>query len=313
MGKKKIKEDNKNNESTAAFLFNKVIAGILCLISLLPFSVLYSISDILCILLRDIFKYRKKVIYENLKFAFPEKSENEIELLMRKFYSYLADIMVETIKLHTISHEELDKRITFKGLERVEEYTNQNRSVIVLGMHHNNWEWTGFAQTKVSHPILLVYNPVRGNKSFENFLLYSRERWGVQTVPINKSARLIIDYHIKGIPAILFLAADQAAPAGSGFWTTFMYREAPFFRGPEKVAVKTNQPVFFQHVKKTGRGRYEAHIIELFGNPEKVEEKEIMLTYINTMESIIKQEPEYYLWSHRRWKHKRPENTPLMG
>ncbi|MDD4108197.1 MAG: lysophospholipid acyltransferase family protein, partial [Prolixibacteraceae bacterium] len=114
-----------------------------------------------------------------------------------------------------------------------------------------------------------------------------------------------------GITTVLFLAADQAAPPASGFWTLFLNREAPFFQGPEKIAVKTNQPVFFLHVQKTGRGRYEVHFRELFKNPENVDDKEILFSYIKTMESIIRQEPENYLWSHRRWKHKRPAGIPL--
>ena len=311
-GKATLKKGEKTLGNIFKIIFNKVVAGFIYLISLLPFKLLYFISDILYFFLRFIFRYRRKVIFDNITFAFPEKSEIEIKAIIKKFYKHLADLIMEVIKLRNISEKELDKRLSYNSLELAEKYYRENKSIIVLAMHHNNWEWCSFMQTKVDHFLFMVYNPVRGSKSIENFMLRSRERWGGQCVPENKSARLVLDFHQRGKPSVLWLGADQTAPVTSKFWTLFLNREAPFFSGPEKIAVKTNQPVFFHHIRKVSRGHYESDFIPLVKNPAEVEPNEILLRYIRKMEEIIAKEPEYYLWSHRRWKHKRPEGTPLI-
>ena len=292
-------------------LLNKLLIKILILISYLPFNIIYLISGFLSLILRRVIRYRRKVIIENLQYAFPDKSDADIRLIMKKFYKHLSDLMLETIKMHTISEKELQERITVHGLDISEYYYKQNKSMVVLAMHHNNWEWTSIIPPKIKHKILMIYNPVRGDKSFENYLVYSRERWGGKCVPVDKSARMVLDFHRKGIPTALWLGADQTSPANSKFWTIFLNREAPFFSGPEKIAARANSPVLFEYIKKTGRGRYEFHFSTLIENPSETEPNEIILAYVRKMEEIIREEPEYYLWSHRRWKHKRPEGVPL--
>jgi KDO2-lipid IV(A) lauroyltransferase len=178
-------------------------------------------------------------------------------------------------------------------------------------MHHNNWEWCSFIQNKIKHFGLMIYNPVRGNQSMEKFMLYSREKWGGKCIPVHHSGRATIAFHRKGIPTALWLGADQTPPRNSKFWTVFLNREAPFFSGPAKIPARTNQPVFFQQVTKIARGKYKVHLVPLFLNPKDVEPKEILLGYVRKMEEIIAKEPEHYLWSHRRWKHQRPDEIPL--
>jgi KDO2-lipid IV(A) lauroyltransferase len=308
---KKIATEDKTRTNLITHLTNKLLVEVLLLISYLPFRIIYFISDFLSFILSKVIKYRRKVILENLSYAFPEKSDSEIRSIMKKFYSHLSDLILETIKLHTISTKNLNKRITVHGLDEAENYYKQNKSLVVLGMHHNNWEWSGIIQKNAQHKVLVIYNPVRGNKTFEKFLIHSRERWGSSCVPVNKSARSIIEFQHKGIPAALWLLADQTSPANSKFWTIFLNREAPFFPGPEKIASKANLPILFQYIKKTGRGRYEFYFTTLIEKPAEAEPNEILLSYIRKMEEIIKKEPEYYLWSHRRWKHKRPDGIPL--
>jgi len=309
---KKISPETESKTNLATHLTNKLLAGALIIISYLPFRIIYLISDFLYFVLRRVIRYRRKTILENLRHAFPEKSPDEIRSIMKKFYKHLSDMILETIKTHTVSTKNLNKRITVNGLEKAESYYKQNKSLIVLGMHHNNWEWSGIIQKKAQHKVLVIYNPVRGNKTFEKFLIHSRERWGSSCVPVNKSARLILDFQHKNIPAVLWLLADQTSPANSKFWTLFLNREAPFFTGPEKIATKANLPILFQYIKKTGRGRYEFHFTTLIEKPAEAEPNAILLAYIRKMEEIIRREPEYYLWSHRRWKHKRPEGVPLI-
>jgi Kdo2-lipid IVA lauroyltransferase/acyltransferase len=309
--KNSTKTKNKKNAGWLKTFLDALVTTFLYLISLLPFPILYFISDILYLLIRYVFRYRRKVIRENIIHAFPDKSEEEIKVIIRKFYIHLADLIMETIKLRTISTKQLDKRLSYKGLDLIDKYYAEKKSIIMLGMHHNNWEWISSMLKEISHRGIMIYNPVRGNKSIEKFLIRSRERWGGKCIPVDKALRFVLEFHRKGIPTGIWLGADQTAPATSGFWTYFLNREAPFFSGPEKIAAKTNQPVFFLQIHKTGRGYYEATFIPLIERPEEVKPKEILLTYIRKMEEIIRAEPEYYLWSHRRWKHKRPPEIKL--
>lgn len=212
-----------------------------------------------------------------------------------------------------MSVEQMNSRMTFEGLDLVHKLYDEKKSIIILAMHHNNWEWCSFLQKKADQLGIMIYNPVRGNMAMEKFLLHSREKWGGKCIPVHRSHRVAMEFHHKGIPTALWLGADQSPPKTSKFWTVFLNREAPFFSGPEKIAIRTNQPVFFQHVTKTGRGRYHVHLVPLFLNPKDETSKDILLGYVRKMEEIIRREPEHYLWSHRRWKHKRPENIPLTN
>jgi len=305
------KQDKRFHESIFKQTVNHILVGFLIAISWLPFWVLYLISDVFYLLLRFIIKYRFKVITENLKFAFPEKTETERNKIRNKFYRHFCDMFFESIKIYSISDKEMEKRMVIKGTEIANALFDEGRSLIALAMHHNNWEWTSYVQSKLKHHILTIYNPIRGNNAMEKFLTHNREKWGSECIPVHKTARTVVERNLKGQLTGLWLAADQTPPANSKFWTIFLNRETPFFSGPEKIAASMNQPVFFQHTKKTGRGKYIIEYTLLFENPKEVEQKDILLTYIRKAEEIIRQEPEYYLWSHRRWKHKRPEGIEL--
>lgn len=293
-------------------LFKRLVVLFLKAFSHLPFWILYLKSDVFYFLIFHVVGYRKKVVYENLRNSFPEKSEKEIDQIARKYYHHLCDLGLEAIKLHSISEKELDKRVTVKGMEKLEDYFKQKKSIILLGMHYNNWEWGASLQRLASHQLLMIYNPVRNNLEMERFILDMRERFGGQSVPVHKSARSAIQFDKTDRPGILWLAADQSSFQTSQFWTVFLNQETPFFSGPEKIAYKTNQPVFFLHAKKIARGKYEFEVIELFSEPGKEKPEDILLTYINKMEEIIQETPQYWLWSHRRWKHKRSEDVELI-
>lgn len=312
MARKELEEkDSRFRENFIQRILNGLLVGLLIAISFLPFWVLYRISDIFYILMRFVFRYRWNVITTNLKNSFPEKSESEIARIRNRFYRHLCDVFFESIKIYSISDKSLEKRLKIVGENLGNEFFDQKRSVIALAMHHNNWEWSCFAQSKLRHHILNIYNPIRGNQAMENFLLHNRQKWGSTSVPVDKTARTLIEYQAKGELTGLWLAADQTPPARTKFWTIFLNQETPFFQGPEKIAASTNQPVFFQQTKKTGRGRYTIEFTLLFENPREMKQNEILLTYVRKAEEIIRSEPEYYLWSHRRWKHKRPADIEL--
>ena len=309
--KELAKIDKRFHESIFKRFINHILVGFLIVISWLPFWILYRLSDALFVVLRFIVKYRFKVITENLNYAFPEKTEKEIGEIRNKFYHHLCDVFFESIKLYSVSDTEMNKRMIVTGNDILNDFFDNGQSIIALAMHHNNWEWSCFAASKLKHLILNIYNPIRGNNAMEKFLLHNRQKWRSKSIPVHKTARAVVEYNLKNILTGLWLAADQTPPATSKFWTIFLNRETPFFQGPEKIAANTNQPVIFQHTKKIGRGKYCIEFSLLFENPKEVDQKEILLAYVRKAEEIIRQEPEYYLWSHRRWKHMRPEGIKL--
>jgi len=305
------KRDKRYHEGPFKKLFNEILVLFLKLISILPFWIIYGISDFMYVILKYVVRYRKKVIMENLSYAFPEKSEQEKRKIANAFYHHFCDFALESVKLHSLRNKEMDQRVLVNGIEALENYGIKGISVILLGFHYNNWEWCSSIQRHWNTRLVMIVNPMRGNKALDNFIAYSREKWGGISIPVHKSARVAIDAATRKEPIALWLAADQTPPANSKFWTIFLNREAPFFTGPDKIAMKTNQPIFFLHLKKLKRGQYEANIIELFPEPKNTAPNEIMLKYIQKMEEVIREEPAYYLWSHRRWKHKRPADIPL--
>ena len=293
-------------------LLHRIVISLLKGLSRLPFFVIYGLSDALALILQYVAGYRHKVIVENLRRSFPEKNEREIQRMTRTFYRHFCDISLETAKGWSMTSEDFEKRLTIKGADEMNRLCREGKSVILLAMHYNNWEWSSYTQTKLEHRYLVVYNPVRGNLRFEQYLLQMREKWGAKTIPVHKSARTIIDFNKANIPVCLALGGDQRPPYITKFWTTFLNQEACFNLGPEKIAQRTNQPVFFLLMKKLRRGYYEFSFIPLIENPAQMSQEDIMLTYVRTMDKYIREAPEYYLWSHKRWKQQRPEDHPLF-
>jgi len=285
---------------------------ILCKItSHLPFWVIYRLADLFYVFLYYIFKYRRNVVHANLTLSFPEKSPEEIKQITKKFYRHLSDVGLETIKFYGMTEKQINDRLKINNLDIYEEYYNQGKSIVVLGMHYNNWEWSGSMQRFIKSQFLVVYNPVKNNKKVERFILDTRERFGAISVPVNLAIRTALKYNNGERPGSLMLASDQTAPAYSQFWTTFLNQETAFFIVPAKIAIKNNQPVIMHHTRKLSRGRYEVFHYKLIENPSELTPEEIMMVYVKKLEEIIQAEPEYWLWSHRRWKHKRSENVEL--
>lgn len=290
---------------------DRLVVGLCKLTARLPFRALFFLADVFYVFLYYIVGYRKKTVIANLTNSFPDKSPEEIKRITKKYYHYLSDIGLETIKYSRMSEKEIDDRLKIRNPEIFEEYYQQGKSVTLLGMHHNNWEWCGSMQRFIKGQFYVVYNPVRKNQALEQFIIENRERFGAKTVPVHHSVRVALEMNKAERPGVLILVGDQTPRATSQFWTTFLNQETAFFAGPMKISVKNNQPVLFQHTRRTGRARYEVFYYKLVDNPTEVQPEEILMKYIDMMEDIIKAEPEYWLWSHRRWKHKRPANIEM--
>lgn len=292
-------------------ILNRLVVVLCKLTARLPFWLIWVLSDIFYVFIYYLVRYRRKTVHENLINSFPKKSPKEIREITKKFYHHLSDLGLETIKFNQMSEKEIDDRLKIHDLEIFEEYYQQHKSVILLGMHHNNWEWSGSMQRFIKAHFLVVYNPVRNNKALERFIIDTRERFGAKSIPVNHSVRIALGFNNSERPGVLILGADQTPQANAQFWTTFLNQETAFFTGPMKIATKTNQPVLLHHTRKVGRSKYEVFFYKLTENPLEMKHEEIMLAYIKRIEEIIQAEPEYWLWSHRRWKHTRPANAEL--
>ena len=274
------------------------------------FRLMYGLSDFLFFWVYYIFKYRRKVVSMNLKMSFPEMTGSQLKYTERKYYSHLCDISLEAFKTARMSAEELRKRMVIRNPEVVNRYYEEGRSVILVAMHYASWEWLLHMPLSIRHHHFFVYKPLH-NEGMDHYLNSIRSRFGGETVPMNIALRKIMEAEKNHRPVITWLAADQTPPWFNSFWTLFLNQETSFFDGPAKLAQRFNHPVIFQGVRKTGRGYYETWFEVLAEEPRSLTEEEIVLRYVARMEEIIREEPEWYVWSHRRWKHKRPAEAPL--
>ena len=303
---------NQGFKSHMRTIGQKFVVILLKALSHLPLAILYLLADLLYYVVAYLIQYRSSVIDDNLRHAFPEMSQEERDSIRMKYYRHFCEISVETIKLYCLPIEELKTRYKFPNIQILNEPYPTKEGVITLAFHYNNWEWGIWMELVINQKVLMVYNQMRNNPPFDKFLLDTRKRCGGVDVVMSQAARTAFEYKRRGESAMLWLAADQSAPHDAQFWGTFFNREAPFFGGPVKLAQKLNQPLYFQKVRKLKRGYYVSEFELLFKEPAKVEAGEILRTYARKMEEVIREAPEYYLWSHRRWKHKRPEGTALL-
>lgn len=296
---------------TISAFFSKTGLFLLSRIAKVPFGTLCFLSDILYYIVYHLTGYRKKVILENLKHSFPEKNSREIRNISKKFYRHLCDLIFETIKMKAMHEQDFRERMVFQETELLNRYFREGRSVIVLTMHYNNWEWSSAMPLFVKHEILGVYKPLH-NPVFDQYLNQMREKMGSCLVQNAKILRVLLEKKEKGEPVLTWLAADQTPPEFHKFWMRFLNQETMFYPGPAYLSKRFNFPLFFQKIEKTGRGRYTSVFELLFENPRDKSEKEIMEAYIKKMEEVIKEKPEYYLWSHKRWKHQPPDKISLQ-
>jgi len=272
------------------------------LISYTPLSVLYLVSDFLFFISFYVVGYRKKLVRRNLKNSFPEKTKEELRKIERKFYKNLSDYAVETLKLLTISKEELAKRMVFKTPELPLHYAHQNQSVLILSSHHFNWEWlltaAGF---NLPMPIDFVYQKVN-SEFFEKISLLGRTRFGAYPIERNQVARKIVAR--KKILRAIAMVADQYPGQGEDkrFTAMFLNQETVFFLGTNQVALLTQYPVLYYQIKKIKRGYYETSVIEIATPPYSKGSYSIVEKYIKVVEQTIHADPSGWLWSHNRWK-----------
>ena len=287
-------------------MFSLLLLGIMYLISLLPFWLLYLIADMFYFILYYVTGYRRKVVDENLFRSFPEKSAAERALIRKKYFHFLADMMVESVKLLTISKKEVIKRVEVPNPELITQAFKDGKSVIGILGHYGNWELGALRFSQLfEEPRIIVYKPL-SNTFFDRVMVQMRSRFGATLISMKQTTRKLAEYRKQR--TVTVLVGDQT-PAKSElkYFTSFLNQPTAVFLGVEKLAKMTNSVVVFCDIRRIRRGYYSCSFIPMFREPKSTSEFEITNAHVHYLENVIRQEPQYWLWSHRRWKF-RPED-----
>ena len=272
--------------------------------SRLPFWILYRISDLLYIIIYYIAGYRKKVVRQNLKLVFPQKSSKERQIIEKQFYRHFADLLVETVKAFHISLSQLQKRYVINNVKLINDISASGQNVIIVGGHYGNWEWIFSLATSTFIPPMATYLKIN-NPYFEKFMLKNRLRFGGELIETKKLRETLKQYHSQNKLFMLGLLADQSPQRHRAkYWRSFLDAgPVPVFTGPEKLTKQYNAAYVFMNIKKVKRGYYNVDFELITKNPGKFNNYELTDIYLEKLEKQIKDLPQYYLWTHNRFKH----------
>jgi len=276
----------------------------LYLTSLLPFRLLYLLSDVMYVVVFRLVGYRRRVVEQNLRRAFPRKTEAEIAALVRAYYHFLCDVVLETIKGLTISERSLKKRLPFSDLSEVHAHWQAGRRIVFILGHWGCWELGGLSiSVHAPQQADIIYRPL-SNPYFDRLMKHLRSRLGNRLIPMKQIMRFLITHQQE--PTITIFAADQTPPPQHAHWMWFLNQETGVFPGADKISKKFDMPVFYMRVRKLRRGYYQIDAELLASHPRELPEGEISKRFMRKLEADIQQQPANWLWSHKRWKHQRP-------
>ena len=272
-------------------------------LSLLPYPLLYLLSDIIFLIMYCVIGYRKKVVFTNLRNSFPNKSKQELKKIMSDFYRHLCDIIMESVKGFTISEKQLRKRLIIKNPEFSNYFADKRQSIIFVGGHYNNWEICAQAFAMYSnHKCIGIYKPL--SNAFINDKIYtSRSKYGMHLISMKQTKKSFEDGDEP--KAIVFGSDQNPANPKRAHWVQFLNQDTGVLFGVERYAKEYDWPVVFVSIRKAKRGYYEVEYSLVTDNPNEEPHGKITEDFTKRLEQDIINQPQYWLWSHKRWKHKR--------
>ncbi len=279
---------------------------LLWLFSNLPMRILFVFSDLVFYLLYYVLGYRKKVVRSNLKLAFPDMDPDELQEIEKRSYRHFVDVFFEMIKSFTISEKEISKRLSITNPELLDPYYEKGQSVIFTSGHYANWEWVSFIVEKsLNYHMSVVYKKLK-NKYFDNLMKKTRNKFGVRFVEKRNFYPEILKNKKEGVIQAYGFLSDQSPKLKTAkYWDTFLNVEVPVEIGPETIARKMNYPVFYFQTEQVKRGVYKSTFLLLEEEPKKAEPHSITKSYLKALEDQIRKKPEFYFWTHKRFKHMR--------
>jgi len=286
------------------FIVFAIAYPLIWVLSRLPMRILYIKSDFIYLFMFYIIGYRKKVVLENLKLSFPEKSDAELRTISKKFFKHFIDLIMESVKAFSISKKQISKRYTYKNPELVNELIKKGKNIALVGAHQANWEWS------ISLPLVLDINVYGAytklnNKYFENWLRKSREKFGVIGYKTSDTVRGIQkNMNNKKQGAYILLSDQSPQPHKTYYWRDFFNIKVPVHTGAEMLSKKFDLVVINYVTRKVKRGYYETEFQLITDTPKTYKDYQITDAYTKLTEDNIKLQPELYLWSHRRFKHR---------
>lgn len=277
-------------------------------ISLLPFPLLYLLSDGIYFLIYKVLGYRKEVVMNNLRNSFPEKDEAELKAIASKFYRWFCDLTLETLKTLTISPEEVRKRVEFRGKDILQQYAQEKRSVILVLGHYGNWELAGarYSQERDIPQLYVIFHPL-ANARFDRLMHHMRTRHGTKLYTMRETSKAMI--RDRGLLTATAFIADQTPSPERAYWMNFLNQDTPVFQGTEGLARKLDKPVIYISITRPERGYYCMSMETLVADPTHTRDGEITEVHTRRLERDIRKYPELWLWTHRRWKHRRPSTV----
>lgn len=286
----------------------KMLLPLLRLISRLPLGVLYVLADLCFPLLYYVARYRRKVVTENLNNAFPELSPRERHKIRRRFYRWFCDYVVETLKLLSMSRQEMMRRMIIEGVDEMERSLETKPFVFIFLGHYCNWEWVSsiplWYQKEDSHGAQL-YRPLK-NKAFDRLFLEMRSRFGSENISKYEALRHILQLRRDGKKTCIGFISDQTPGWNSIHdWVDFLHQDTPVFTGTERIAKKVDAAIFFADIRRVRRGYYHLVLRRMTDEPKDFPDYALTEQYMRELEQIIRRQPHLWLWSHRRWKHRR--------
>ncbi len=282
-----------------------LVYPVLWFISKLPWRLFYAFSTFIFFLTYYIFGYRRKTVTENLTLVFPEKPDIEIKEIRKGFYKHMCDMFLEMIKSISISNNEMKKRFKITNLDKIQELEAKGENIMVFMAHYASYEWSNVVDIQTNFQAVGIYKKI-GNKYFDRLVRRIRARFGSRVVTTKNAMKEITEDQEKNDGLYMYgLVSDQSPKIYNAmYWTDFMGIKVPTFLGAEVLAKRSGMNVYYLKVEKLKRGYYEAEFVPITENSKNCQDYFIVKKYLSILEEQIRNKPEFYLWSHKRWKHR---------